>query len=468
MKRESGPGFPKGSGGGTSGPRFKTEGGSSVHAGFGGGYNAAGYMPEPQYPDDDDTPRIDIEHINQISDDDDDVVITGVRNVSKGKGKANSNKGGLKPIRLDRREHKDRTTLVNIEPAIKAAPEDDEIDSDVVMIDETHSSKVNVPERKEWKGVYQDTDEVQIKREPDLTEEASFGRDPLSSPPSSKFKIPLDPDDDDPDDNDPPEAATGKVEVVSPRVERAVKPRRNSKKTDKKPVIQTEEDRAEWARHLEDMEILRNELGGMQTDSIAEKDKGKAKDIDGDIDMDDSSAAVEEKEPDKKEGRLYLFQFPPVLPKLYNSLTSPNPNITNLIDMGNDDDVQIMDSLDLTKDDNVKVKPEEEEVVIKKEDEDAMNRQRQKLVAEEGAIGKLIVRDSGRVEMIWGGTNMVVGRGVEAGFLSVGMLIDGQNLWQTDDNGKLALPLSEGEGKSLGMGKLMGKFVVTPNWDRIQ
>lgn len=366
-----------------------------------------------------------------------------------------SNKGGLKPIRLDRKEHKERVTMVNTEPAIKSAPEDDKNDPDTMIIDESRPSQA-IPDKREWKDRYRD--EVEIKMEPGIVPEMSYAREPTaSSPPPSDFKVPLEIGADDPN----VELKPAKPEPISPRTERKAKPRHTSKRKNKMPVIQTEEDRAEWERHLEDMDILRKELGGMAT--LDAQNKGK--DVEGDVDMEE--AAVQETPKDDREGRVYLFQFPPVLPKLYNDNTSSNPN-----DVVNNDDMEMIVSLDLTKDEKSEIKSEEKVMEIKQEelDEDEVKKQkeREKLVVEEGAIGRLVLRESGEVELVWGGTNMKVGRGIETSFFSLGAVVDGMNQWQKDDKGKDVPAMSGSRGKSMAMGEIMGKFVVTPDWTNIR
>jgi DNA-directed RNA polymerase III subunit RPC4 len=427
-----------------------------TRGGFGGSHDPVGgrYIPEPQYPDeDDDAPRVDIEHINEQSDSEEDVIITGIRSLNKSKGKM-SNKGGLKPVRLDRKEHKERVTMVNTEPNIKPAPEDDRNDTDMMIIDDGGSSKT-IPHQREWKGTYDN--DIQIKSEPGIVPEISYPQEPTaSSSHRSEFKVPTEVGADDPE----PEPAN--AERASPHIERKAKPRRSSKRKDKMPVIQTEEDRAEWARHLEDMDILRKELSGMATNLRPEN---QGKDVEGDVDM-ERTAVPEAPKHEKEDGRVYLFQFPPVLPKLYNDKTSSNPN--NVID---DDDVEMMVSHDLTKDDKAEIKSEEKVIEIKQEelDDDEVKKQkeREKLVIEEGAIGKLVLRESGEVELVWGGTNMKVGRGIETNFFSLGAVVDGMDHWQKDEKGRDIAAINGSRGKSMAMGEIMGKFVVTPDWTNI-
>ena len=81
-------------------------------------------------------------------------------------------------------------------------------------------------------------------------------------------------------------------------------------------------------------------------------------------------------------------------------------------------------------------------------------------VNEEGWIGKLIVRKSGRVELSWGGVNLLVGRGVDAGFLTTGIVVD--SIEKGPPGGGAP------EGRALSMGQIMGKFVVTPDWEHME
>lgn len=408
-------------------------------------------MDEPQYPDEgDDGPRVDIEYINVQSDSEEDVIITGVRSLNKGKGKT-SNKGGLKPIRLDRKEHKERGTVVNTEPTIKADPEEDD-DADVMVIDEGRSSKAPKRERRDTQ-----ENDVKIKSEPGTVPMMSYTREPTaSSPPPSDFKVPIDVGSDDPTT----ESEAIKAQPTSPGTERKVNPRRLSKKKDKMPVIQTEEDRSEWVRHLEDMDILRRELGGMAA-NLQSQDKGK--DVEGDVDMEEGTTQESPKE-EMEDGRVYLFQFPPVLPKLYNHQTSSNPNY-----IMDDPGVEMMIPLDLTKDDKPEIKAEAIEIKQEEPDEDELRRQkeRDKLVVEEGAMGKLVLRESGEVELVWGGTNMKVGRGIETSFFSAGAVVDGMDAWKRDEQGN-DIPAINGRAKTMAMGEIMGKFVVTPDFTKFK
>jgi len=190
------------------------------------------------------------------------------------------------------------------------------------------------------------------------------------------------------------------------------------------------------------------ELGDLNISSL--KGKGKAKDADGDTDM-----GADEVE-DKKEGRIYLFQFPPRLPNLYNpEKEKPNTATAEADGTVEGDDTAAASGstapIDLTKDSD----GGEEEVVVKTEPETKEERKRRKradMIPEEGYLGKMIVRESGKVELSWGGVSLEVKRGIQSSFLSNVVIVDSKP--------------GEPEGVATSMGKVMGKFVVRPDLDK--
>ncbi|KAG9236566.1 putative 3-hydroxybenzoate 6-hydroxylase 1 [Amylocarpus encephaloides] len=394
-----------GSGGGRSRTKGEGDGGWESYTSWGGGggdRNASKSQADfiPEYPDDPDplTKRIDIEQINLVSDEDEDPIVTSTRSANKGKGKAPSNYGGLRPVRLQREEHKIRKTVVNAQPDTE--PKIKKERSDEMEIDEHRSSKIHQATR--------------IKTESGLAPKEFPETSPRPSSPRPK--------------EEPASPTTGK------------KPRKPLIKKAPEPVLQTEEDIAEHRRYLNDIDILAEELAGTQ----------QAADANGGVAMDGGAGQLVD-----RSGRLYLFQFPPVLPKLYNPMTSSKPEPSR---KGNptqsQDGVGIMGSSGKAAPSGTEVKVKTEEEVIIKQEEVEVEMEKP-LVEEEGWIGKLIVRESGRVELTWGGTSMVVKKGTSAGFLSTGVMLDGHD--------RDPLGTREGktkEGKAFGMGKIMGKMVV--------
>lgn len=413
---------------------------------------------------------MDIEAINLITDDEDDEPqFLGSKNV-KGKGKVSSHKG-LRPVRLMREEHKERVLLVNTESAVKPPPESDD-DTPIVVEARSTGRKVK------------DSGDVKIKDEPRTTPEPSSPE--MKHSPDSRRNIQDSLANIVPINDDAPSDASASPESKKDRRVRAP-----AIKKIKQPVFQTEEDKAEWSRHLEDVSILTRELSDMQS-STSSKGKGKEVDGEGDAVMDDAPTAADEEAQKWGNGRLYLFQFPPVLPELYNP-KDPKPRNPILVKREEEEaaakakeELEILGSMKGKNKQTIKDRPDLTgealppiKTEIKKEDTDAIvetpaekakreqderNRKKKKpeVIHEEGFVGKLIVRESGRVELIWGGdgknggTTLLVGRGAEASFLTTGVIVD--SVERGPPGGGVP------EGKAMGMGQIMGKFVVTPDW----
>ncbi len=396
-------------------------------------------IPEPIYPEERDdnghvARRVNIEDINNaISDEDEDEDVTFVSSSRrKGKSLAIRSSGGMMPVRLERKEHKERVTVVNTEPA--AAPTidlEDEAGELDLFVPNDHEAELrhkrrleNTRDGKHWPGVWQDDDdEIPVKPDPD-SESVSQKIDRKQE--KKPFKEPLE-----------PHKAKAKAKLRH--------------KTTRKPqqsIPQTEEDKAELMRDLVDRQVLAEELGSLQSTLAAE---GQHNDHVHD-----------------KEGRLYLFQFPPILPPLYNPVKKEEEE-------GVDDDIEMTGALpapgasgatgssaiDLTK-------PDSEAVVIKTEAADGppIFTVPPELVSEQGYMGKLIVRESGKVELNWGGTSLALGRGSDFDFLTTTVMVDG-NSGETvavGDGGNDAAGMA---GRGIGMGKVMGKFVATPDWSKI-
>ncbi|KAK8012668.1 hypothetical protein PG991_010043 [Apiospora marii] len=126
----------------------------------------------------------------------------------------------------------------------------------------------------------------------------------------------------------------------------------------------------------------------------------------------------------ERDGRLYLFQFPPILPPL--SRVSEN-----------DDLVEVDGAPGNNKGAKTNAKTPAPSASA--------------WPAEGGFIGKLNVRRSGKVELDWGGMPYELRLGTETGFLTTAIIVDEP---ENDAAG--------GQGKATGMGKVYNKFVAAP------
>ncbi|RYO88076.1 hypothetical protein DL766_007104 [Monosporascus sp. MC13-8B] len=130
-----------------------------------------------------------------------------------------------------------------------------------------------------------------------------------------------------------------------------------------------------------------------------------------------------------KDGRMYLFQLPPILPPL--AKPSPDGGVQEApIDVDSQHD---------------------EAPKVKREDGAAGP-----LPEGGGYIGRLNVRRSGKVELDWGGTTLTLGNGTETEFLTTAVMLETR---EHPDNPEALT------GVGYGMGQVMGKFVLTPVWD---
>ncbi|KAH7251706.1 RNA polymerase III RPC4-domain-containing protein [Fusarium tricinctum] len=200
----------------------------------------------------------------------------------------------------------------------------------------------------------------------------------------------------------------------------------------KKPTQDSEE-----AMIQTDLEILANELGAVE---ISEGEEGKTEG------------------PSNKDGRMYLFQFPPVLPPL-KPVAQPKSASKVKPEPGQDDD-NILEStpaaadanpVDLTDDMNGAGFN-----IPGFEDPEQKAGFMSSLLSSGGMVGQLKVRKSGRVEMDWGGSTMELSPATGMNFLTTAVIIE--------ENDEKPRPGVVG-GESIGMGKIMGRFVLAPKWD---
>lgn len=160
--------------------------------------------------------------------------------------------------------------------------------------------------------------------------------------------------------------------------------------------------------------------------------------------------------PADKDGRMYLFQFPPLLPPLKvaaaatpgKGIVKNEPQEVNLLDTP-----PAPDAVDLTGE-NV-VEGEENEEEDDKNNPENKNGFMSSLMSQGGMIGELRVRKSGKVELDWGGRTLELSPATSMNFLSTAVILE--------ENDSKPHPETIG-GESIGMGKIMGRFILSPTW----
>lgn len=170
-----------------------------------------------------------------------------------------------------------------------------------------------------------------------------------------------------------------------------------------------------------------------------------------------------------KDGRLYLFQFPPLMPPLKETSTPQAPvkvkEETSTVDV---DDIPANGdrmAVDLTgendKDDDEDEDDEEtEEERAKAELKHGFKSQ---FLSQGGMIGRLNVRKSGKVELDWGGHVLEMSPAAGMNFLTTAVIVE-----ESDEKPVVSGSTPAGArptgGDCVGMGKIMGRFTVAPVW----
>lgn len=464
-----GGGYSGGSGGGGSssggGPRIKSEGGSHSYANV-GGIEDGGYISS-DLDEADEGPRKDIDFINLLSDDEQDTATTNA---------------GMAPIRVNRVEHRERerpvaadaskskaaitdlshTSTAGASSADTATTKERTASPELIRSKQPRAKEVQVvrSERK-WKGAWEDSsdDDLAIKPEP---------LDDDDNDPSSITAAPL------PSDLPIKESA-------SPESRRKAKGKAVARKhtlPTEAPALQTVEERREWERHHLDLEILRQELGEITLPSSSTPATSAPKDAEGDVKMGESTTEEQDltegvdassslptsttgaPPPDRRTDRVYLFQFPPILPSLAPQTVKPEPHSPTL-------SKKIPAASTSASAINVDSPSTAKPAAAKPEIPESAGQMHSPFPS--GLVGKLRVHASGRTTLDWGGTSLQVGMGTDVQFLQDAVVAKFND--KSDVQGAKGKEEEHDEtafgGEVMGLGQVRGKFVVTPDWEEI-
>ncbi|KAF2848164.1 hypothetical protein T440DRAFT_520345 [Plenodomus tracheiphilus IPT5] len=422
-----------GGGSGSRAVRVKNEGdsgggsgsGSGSRSGAGGGAPSikredGGYVSSEE-EDDAEFPRRDIDLIEISSDENED------------NGTVAPSKRGTRttlPVRIGRKEHQERTVGINTDASsetaakiLEKAESTGEISAKAVS--ETASRKgkgkakdVEITgERKPFRGVWQDTDDSEVAVKTETISEDEAMADAEQAGLSER----------------PPQPAE-KQEPVSPNAERKAKTRA---KGVAEPILQTDEDRAEWARFQSNLQSIRAELGPEEVPAV---------DASGDTQMADSAADA--KKPSVRDNNVYLFQIPPLMPELLPPTfkaepTDETPSTAVVAPAA-------PATIPASGNSETKIKLEEGGF----SDPSARTHDGPRFAS--GMVGKLRVRASGRTTLDWGGTSYELTPGNKASFLQEVVSI---NIVPEETR-----VVPEDAGDAVSMGRVKGKFVIVPDW----
>lgn len=442
------------------------------------------YVSSDEEPDLAEGPRVNIEHINLVSDEESDTEKRGASAHEKGKEPEKEFKippWTLKPVRIDRHEHIEKTAGVNTDASSltsaelrRRAKEKGDAEGSLFLPDddEPKGSRTGkshpraklkdvefVRDERRWKGVYQDDDdngvEPSIKPEPPDHDHMALDNAPQSLATDSEAVAPG------ADHYEPP--STGALNPLPMK-------KRSHKSISKlhKPVLQTLEDRQEWARYEEDLRILSEELGPNPKSETPHPSLSAA-DGGGII---QSNSATDDPAKDKREGLVYLFQLPPLMPKLLPAAEKALLLSLTKADQ-NHEPHQAPTKIPLKN--TLNTEPPPPPKPKSDPDEPFPNQPNTTLLAPHppppsGRIGKLCLHSTGRVTATWGwgsgsdtGCKLELGRagGVAGGMLQEVIMVEHQD--ELKRGGVDKAERGEG-GNGWAIGGLAGGFVVMPDW----
>lgn len=392
---------------------------------------------------------------------------------------------GLMPIRIKRKEHQDRVMGINTDASSATAAElnkQKDRAGGITSVDAAATSAVKKGKakardveftgtKKLWRGAWSDPSDrltdVRIKEEPMDQDE---GPEPVEAPPDTtqpSRHTAVDTDD-----------AAVKEPPSSPELHRraqikeAIKRKTQTHHHARKPVLQTDEDRREWQRRIQDDQNLVLELGNLDV-NVKGKEK---KDGEGDTSMEG-----EEEKRDPRADRVYLFQLPPVIPDLLSSdekdgdsgagASGVKPELSSPELRGKD--IMAVDPAPppptSTKDKPIKIEEDAPNANIAAGGVPSLHPSGPQFTS--GLAGKLRIHQSGKATLNWGGTSLQLSMGTDARFLQDVVLM---RMKDEDNDGaregsKTPGPGGRGGkgGDVLAFGHVMGKFVVTPDWEEI-
>jgi RNA polymerase III RPC4 len=239
-----------------------------------------------------------------------------------------------------------------------------------------------------------------------------------------------------------------------------MKRRRKSSSKDTKPQFETIEERAEGERYTSELRKLRNELSTDFTDHPQEDEKSHRADL---------------RQP--QDGRLYLFQFPPLTPMLIDPSHQPEIKPEPTADSNAPAAASTVPTEpQVKKEDGVDAKAQPTTAAARPTAEPGKPRLHTAANGPSlpaGLAGKLNVHQSGKVTLEWGvggsgggskkQTNLEVKWGTEVDFLQDVVLASGAEEGVGGGGGGGG---NQGR-KAWALRQVRNKFVVVPDWGRI-
>ncbi|KAF2705832.1 hypothetical protein K504DRAFT_413746 [Pleomassaria siparia CBS 279.74] len=304
------------------------------------------------------------------------------------------------PVRIGRKEHHDRVVGINTEASaetpVKIQP------TEATNMASTTEASEGILRKGKGKAKDFEITGVQIKPEP-----VSDNEEPVPAEEVGIF-----------------EASNKALENQEPQSPESEKKGKARVKFAPEPVMQTDEDRQEWARFQSNLRHIRAELGP----------NPEAVDATGDAVMADSADAAGKSKMSVRDNNVYLFQVPPVMPDLLPPTVKPEESNEPLV-----------------------TAPSTQQAPIKIEE--GTTGATAKAGITSGFVGKLRVHESGRTTLDWGGTSYELNPGHKASYLQ-----EVVSLNVVPEKDRVA---EEDGGDATSYGRVKGKFVVVPAWEKM-
>lgn len=385
--------------------------------------------------------RVSMDHIN-IESSDEGEEFEGKVASKKGKipvrGKREK---GLRPVRVEGHEHKDRVVSVNMESS-------------------TNKSSTL---REEAKKKAETDDALFVEQEPEKGQDGKAQEPRIKQEPQDEDQIMT--------EAIPHAEEVAHVDDGLPEQKVKVRRRLTSKEppvVDEQPEIPDPKSLLRTAEDLEEFERHENDLDEIKKLFTADEEKEKAQEPrpgpqpsteEGEEAGEQEKSEEEEEAKDKLAGHMFLVQFPPMTPNLLVPTTEGKATDSAPAGAGQEDtqaDGGNPPQTEVTKLENGEDGQEEE--TAPQEPPKLVTATDRQLQA--GRVGKMNVHASGRVTLDWGGISFELDRSTEVDFLQEALIMSNSLNAEVEET-------PEEENRVWSMGQLSGKFTVTPDWSKI-
>lgn len=391
-----------------------------------GGLSGPG--PDVSSDESDSEVRVNMNHINIESSDEED--LDGRVPPKKGKLPYRPKpEKGLRPVRVEGYEHKERVVSVNMESSSSksaALREQAQAQAPSGPVEQEDGTQARVDGRRIKEELVDEEDQPMVDAVPHADEVISVDDDPL---PEQRVKV------------------RRKLTEKEPSTK------------DPRRLLRTAEEIEEFERHEHDLHEIRKLF-------TAEEQNAKEPRLEPQPTTEGGEEAAEHEKPpeeekqskDKLAGYLFLMQFPPMTPNLLApSVQGESSNATGQAASGA--------TTHRNQPEPTPIKHEPNGAEVQEVDGPPAPQEPPKVVTATdwqlpaGRVGNMNVHASGRVTVDWGGISFELDRSTGVDFLQEAVIMSEPTTTEPRE--------AQEESKVWSMGQLSGKFTVTPDWEKM-